>query len=295
MKKIVKWTLVMVLLMAVFISSQVPAQAATTYPASVNADVLNVREKASTKSKKVGTLKKGTKVSVYSKTKSGWSEIRYKKKKAYVSTKYLRFEGAKITPHKYKNISALKYPQVSGLKSKTAQQKMNSQLTNYIKKSHGSYLSLIQDEKDLKKEEPEICREYPYSCEFEHQTSYKVKYNSTKTLSILLDEYQYWGGAHGGNYVTSYNFNLATGQPLKLTNVLNTSAKRAKVQKYVANYIKKHPTLFFSDITAKDIEIKADTPFYYYDSGIYIVFQIYSVAPYSSGNPAVKVPSSVYK
>ena len=51
-----------------------------------------LREKASTKAKKVGSLKKGTKVTVYSKTKSGWSEIRYNKKKAYVSTEFLKFK-----------------------------------------------------------------------------------------------------------------------------------------------------------------------------------------------------------
>ncbi|MFF2288695.1 SH3 domain-containing protein [Peribacillus butanolivorans] len=40
----------------------------------------------------MGLLKKGAKVSVYSTTDSGWSKISYKKKKAYVATKYLKFE-----------------------------------------------------------------------------------------------------------------------------------------------------------------------------------------------------------
>ena len=68
------------------------ANAASTSSATVTASNLNVREKASIKAKKVGSLKKGTKVTVYSKTKSGWSEIRYKKKKAYVSTEFLKFK-----------------------------------------------------------------------------------------------------------------------------------------------------------------------------------------------------------
>ncbi|MFJ7640257.1 SH3 domain-containing protein [Peribacillus sp. NPDC097225] len=68
------------------------ADAASTSSATVTASNLNVREKASDKAKKVGSLKKGTKVTVYSKTKSGWSEIRYNKKKAYVSTEFLKFK-----------------------------------------------------------------------------------------------------------------------------------------------------------------------------------------------------------
>ncbi|MFX4307233.1 SH3 domain-containing protein [Exiguobacterium sp. A1_3_1] len=56
----------------------------------VVADQLNVREKDSTKSKKVGSLKIGSKVKVYSQAKNGWSEIDFKKKKAYVYSKYIK-------------------------------------------------------------------------------------------------------------------------------------------------------------------------------------------------------------
>ncbi|MFJ7850796.1 SH3 domain-containing protein [Peribacillus sp. NPDC097206] len=72
------------------------AEAATkTYSATVKADKLYVREKASTKSKKLGTLNKGKKVTVYVKNNNGWSTIKYKYKnkdrKAYVSAKYLKY------------------------------------------------------------------------------------------------------------------------------------------------------------------------------------------------------------
>lgn len=56
---------------------------------SILSDSLNVRSKPSDTSKKLGVLKKGTEVKVYAKTKSGWSEIRFKKKKAFVKSKYL--------------------------------------------------------------------------------------------------------------------------------------------------------------------------------------------------------------
>lgn len=54
----------------------------------VQADVLNIRMKATTNSKKLGQLKKNEKVKVIS-TSKGWSKIQYKKGTAYVSSTYL--------------------------------------------------------------------------------------------------------------------------------------------------------------------------------------------------------------
>ncbi|MDU2197883.1 MAG: C39 family peptidase [Peptostreptococcaceae bacterium] len=54
----------------------------------VNTSVLNVRKGASTSSKKLGSIKKNTKVKVYSISK-GWAKIAYKNSFGYVSSKYL--------------------------------------------------------------------------------------------------------------------------------------------------------------------------------------------------------------
>jgi uncharacterized protein YgiM (DUF1202 family) len=78
-----------------------PSKAATI-SAVVNTTILNVYEKASSTSKKVGTLKKGTKVIVNTKLKSGWSEIGFKSKKAFVMTKSLTFTENKNTENKAK-------------------------------------------------------------------------------------------------------------------------------------------------------------------------------------------------
>lgn len=66
--------------------------ASTTYSASVNDEAgVEVRKKATTTSTKLGTLEYDTQVTVYVKKSNGWSEIRYKKKKAYVKTESLLF------------------------------------------------------------------------------------------------------------------------------------------------------------------------------------------------------------
>lgn len=295
MNRVLKWIIAFALVLGVLLPNSVAVDAASKkYSATVTVKTLNVREKPSTKSKKVGTLKKGAKVTVYSKTKSGWSEIRYKKKKAYVATKYLKFSksAVKVTKHTYKKVSKIKYPQVKSLKSKNAQKKINSALLNHAKGSHKSYKSLMKEKKEVQGED--WCKEMPFSCNYDYTLSYKVKYNKSSKLSIVYTDYYYTGGVHGNHHVTSYNFNLKNGKRVKLNDILNTKTKRSKVKKYAYNYMKKNQQTFF-DVRLKDVVINNNTQFYYTDGGIYLIFQSYEVAPYAAGNPIVKIPASVYK
>lgn len=297
MKGLFKLLFAFTLLLGIFLPNTEVIHAASkeTYAATVNVKTtLNVREKPSFKSKIIGSLKGGSKVTVYHKTKSGWSEIRYKKKQAYVATKYLTFQspGVTVSKYKYKNKSNIIYPQVKGPK-KSVSDKVNKTLLEHTKKSYSAYVQLENDEKQDKKQS--WCKEFPSMCNYEYSLSYSVKYNKSNKLSIVLDDYQYTGGVHGNNTLTSYNFDLKTGKQIKLNDILNTSKKRKNVQKYVYDYIKKHPRNFYEDVKQSDVIINNNTSFYYTDNGIAIQFQIYEVAPYSSGNPVVKVPSSVYK
>ncbi|MEM1502826.1 SH3 domain-containing protein [Domibacillus sp. 8LH] len=57
---------------------------------SIDSGVLNVRSGPGTNYKIIGTLKNNVSVSVYSQSKSGWSEINFKGKRGYVASKYLR-------------------------------------------------------------------------------------------------------------------------------------------------------------------------------------------------------------
>ncbi|MGE7880228.1 SH3 domain-containing protein [Peribacillus muralis] len=84
------------LLVLIFVFSALPfnnssAQAASneTKYVDIASGSLNVRSGPGSNYKKVGSLKNYAKVIVYSKTKNGWSEIRYNKKKAFVSSEFL--------------------------------------------------------------------------------------------------------------------------------------------------------------------------------------------------------------
>ncbi|MCP3761422.1 SH3 domain-containing protein [Domibacillus sp. A3M-37] len=72
-----------------FQPAQSEAAAKVGYVA-IDKGVLNVRSAPSTKAKVIGSLKNNASVSVYSQSKSGWSEIGYEGKRAYVASQYLR-------------------------------------------------------------------------------------------------------------------------------------------------------------------------------------------------------------
>lgn len=97
MKKLIKLSISLIFSLSMFLPFLMDAHAASSSAATVTASLLNVREKPSMNAKKIGTLKKGTKVTVYAKTKSEWSEIHYKTKNAYIFSKYLSFTAKKAS------------------------------------------------------------------------------------------------------------------------------------------------------------------------------------------------------
>ncbi|MFC7371126.1 PdaC/SigV domain-containing protein [Fictibacillus iocasae] len=297
MVKFLKFPFALVILFALcfsLVTGQSEVIAAAASKPAVTLEKINVRSGPGTNYKIIGSMAKGQKVTVYSQTKSGWSEILYNKKKAYLSTKYLKFTpvGVQVKKHYYNNIKELSYPQVKGLANKEAEKKINASLLTEAVLSYKAYVQTMENEKDM--QDDELCTDLGFACDFDYEAHYTINYNDGKTLSLLIYNYMYEGGAHGMGGVTGKNFRVATGQEIKLTHILNTSAKISKVQQYAFNYMKKHPETFYVT-KASHVPINKNTTFYYGHDGIYLKFQSYEVGPYSSGYPVVKIPSSVYR
>ncbi|WP_139892108.1 SH3 domain-containing protein [Bacillus sp. D386] len=79
------------LILLSFIITLLPEKAdAASFSSKVNADVLNVRSKATTKSSVIGKIKKGKVVTVQSE-QNNWSKITYDKKTGWVMSNYLTY------------------------------------------------------------------------------------------------------------------------------------------------------------------------------------------------------------
>ncbi|WP_342598430.1 SH3 domain-containing protein [Psychrobacillus sp. FSL H8-0483] len=99
-----------------------------TKQATVNIASLNVRAKSSVTSKKLGSLKKGMTVSVYS-TSKGWAKIVFNNQTAYVSEKYLTFVKTTTLKPKFgivqKEVAATKYSSRSSAVIDTLSEKVS--------------------------------------------------------------------------------------------------------------------------------------------------------------------------
>lgn len=115
------------------------AKAASSVTYTVTADTLNVRSGSSTKHKVIGSVKKGSKLSVQKKESNGWYKITFKGKTGYVSGTYVKAASASTTTYtvtadtlNVRSGSSTKYKVIGSVKKGT-------KLTVQKKESNGWY------------------------------------------------------------------------------------------------------------------------------------------------------------
>lgn len=198
-----------------------------------------------------------------------------------------------VKTKQFKNMEQLKYPTLLSAPNNKAQNKVNKILLQHIKDSYNKYTKLMKEMEKIKGDP--VCKESPSVCQYEYMTNYQVKYNHNNKLSILFNDYQFTGGAHGNTVITTYNFNLKSGKQLTLDDYLLSDRVYEKVTTYALAYMKKHPEIFYSDSAEfTDFKVTNETNFFLTDKGIELIFQQYEVGPYVSGNPTVLIPFSVF-
>ena len=174
---------------------------------------------------------------------------------------------------------------------------MNATLKQYIQTAYNEYLNIKAEEKERRQDYfnqngHEVPTEEEYMYTYEYQVSYEVKFNENNLLSIVMNDDIYTGGAHGTTIVTSYNFNILTGQQLFVGDIAKSQTNLNKIKDYAINELSKRDYVFNEEL--KNIEINNNRPFYFTQNGIILMFQEYEVAPYAAGRPEVKIPIEVY-
>lgn len=100
MKKTIQWMLAAILMVSILSWTESRAEASTKSPkATVTTSTLNVREKATVSSKRVGKVHRGQVFNYRGKT-GAWVKIGYKGKTHYVHGKYVRVAYPKSSPVK---------------------------------------------------------------------------------------------------------------------------------------------------------------------------------------------------
>lgn len=189
-----------------------------------------------------------------------------------------------------KDKKSLKYPYVTKGPAKNVRKTINADLTAFSKYAYQNYLDIEAMEDEYT--DPDTCRQYPSMCDYTYSTSYKVSGNNASYLSLSLSEYEYTGGAHGIGYKYGVNYSLKNGKILPITSILKTSTQFKKVEKYIYKKLKNNDD--YSVDKLSDVDVSKKSEYLMMKDGIKVIFQYYAIAPYSTGQPEIFVPKSVY-
>jgi hypothetical protein len=183
------------------------------------------------------------------------------------------------------------------LSCRSIEEKINEVLEKHIGASYENLLLLEEEEKKQRQFYEEhtghpVPEEEEYIYTFEYMVSYDVKYNENNLLSLLIFDHTYAGGAHGSTNVTSYNFNVSTGDLILLEAVAKSDANLNAIKQYVISELLKRDDLFSEN---SPVTIDDHRPFYFTSTGLVIKFYEAEIGAYAAGMPEVEVPKDVYQ
>ncbi len=175
------------------------------------------------------------------------------------------------------------YPVIENENNNPIITKINSLLEEEFKQSVSWYEEAANDTFQMEEE-------FQFTYSFE--TDFSVPYNSKNFISIVLNHYQYTGGAHGNYYAVGYNFNLTDGQLISLKDLikddsfdlLSLECEEVILNEYKAN------SLFDAGLFENEINILPDQDFYITPDALVLQFDPYEIAPYSMGEITAEIP-----
>lgn len=149
------------------------------------------------------------------------------------------------------------------------------------------------------KEDSEKYLETTNEAEWQHEkyigeTIFALHYLSEKVLSFSIFYYSYTQGAHGFTEQVSYNFDLETGNEIKIEDLfLDYDQHRDLINQEIKRQITVEEELYFNE--GKDFQsIKDNQPFYIQYDGIVVYFGLYEIAPYADGIRYFKIPFHIF-
>lgn len=172
--------------------------------------------------------------------------------------------------------------------------------TKAIKKINKTYSDLLKNYKATIKDNVKTAKEDKKArgdeedsfIPYEDAVEMQVTYNKNGIICILLNGYEYWGGAHGMPYRVPHTFDLNTGKELTVKDILKGSDKtiNKRIENAFLKLIKNNPDEYFKDAekSIKNTEGK-DLPFYLSKTAMVFYRYPYDIGPYASGYAEGKI------
>ena len=123
-------------------------------------------------------------------------------------------------------------------------------------------------------------------------------HTSGGVLSLVVETYQYSGGAHGLAWRDYYNLDTQKGRQLSLQDLFNEHADyisiiNGEIKKQIADQIISGEGMYFEGDMGFQ-SISENHPFYIKDNHIVFCFGHYEIAPYAAGMPEFEIPIDLF-
>ncbi|MBK7228907.1 MAG: DUF3298 and DUF4163 domain-containing protein [Ignavibacteriales bacterium] len=175
------------------------------------------------------------------------------------------------------------YPQIVNSENDSVITKINLFLEQEFKQSIEWYDEIISDTTEIE--------DTSFKFQYSFETGFQVVYNSRDFISIVLDHYQYTGGAHGNYVAFGYNIRLEDGAFITLKDIVEESAldlltfecEESILEKYEAN------SLMEAGLFENEIVLTYDQDFYIIPGALVLQFDPYEIGPFAMGEITAEI------
>lgn len=145
------------------------------------------------------------------------------------------------------------YPHFDGMINQSAQDKMNETMETLVEQFINDANTRIEDAK----------RYNMHEFRSEVRLNYKVWYNDNGIVSVTLNSYKFFGGAHGMSDLQGYTFNLQSGEAIPYADIFNwDSGSRNLAYNRIMNQVNDRKLFLFTAGQQNKLASKLQDPDY---------------------------------
>jgi hypothetical protein len=193
----------------------------------------------------------------------------------------------------------IEFPQIENLSDTSIQNKINESIRDLFLQSvfeDGIYESAERLIKDYLNEYNSFRKDFPNAFQqWSLERIGEVMLNKNNVFSVEFSEYSYLGGAHPNTYVSFVNFDLRSGEEIKLNNLFKDNSenelnKIAETEFRLLKELGKNEDLAQAGYWFEENKFKLNDNFLITDSSLIFYYNNYEITAYAFGPTELVIP-----
>lgn len=193
----------------------------------------------------------------------------------------------------------IEFPEIEFNANKQVEAAINSKIRHYLLQAvsgdvnFNSFEEMVEkflgEYESFKKDFPEAFQQWNL------ERVAKVRFNRENIFSVGFSEYSYLGGAHPNTYISYVNFDLTSGEEIKLENLFNNNFKDelnkiAEPEFRILKELGKDEDLGKAGFWFEDNKFKLNDNFLITDSSLIFYYNNYEITAYAYGPTELEIP-----